>query len=121
MFDAVQLISQGEGSSIEFKQFFDKEAIGMVVAFDYKESGDGFLVTVSYENQKVWNEAVNERSQQLLELIKKQPGVNAHELRDAINMSRSTVNRLLQELKQVIKIEFRGAPKTGGYFCCDAP
>jgi predicted HTH transcriptional regulator len=51
----------------------------------------------------------------LLALLSTHPGLNAAELAIRFNKPKRTIERWLQTLKDTQKIEFRGAPKTGGY------
>ena len=48
--------------------------------------------------------------------IKDNPGVRAGMLAEKLFISRRTVERHLQALKKVERIEFRGAPRNGGYY-----
>ena len=57
-------------------------------------------------------------SADLLALIKAQPGQNAKQLATQVDMPQRTIERWLKQLKDEGKIEFRGAPKTGGYWPC---
>ena len=43
------------------------------------------------------------------------PGQRSIEIVDALNTSLRTIERWLKQLKDEGKIEFKGAPKTGGY------
>ena len=52
----------------------------------------------------------------LLEIITKTGGLNVTELAERIELSIRTVERHIRSLKLEGKIEFRGAPKTGGYY-----
>ena len=52
---------------------------------------------------------------ELLEFIQTNPGLRANELREHIDKPLRTVQRWLKQLKDENKIEFQGAPKTGGY------
>ena len=61
------------------------------------------------------NEGVNEELTLLYNQIAKFPGKKANELNEQINKSLSTTERYLKVLKEHGFIEFRGAPKTGGY------
>jgi ATP-dependent DNA helicase RecG len=61
------------------------------------------------------NEGVNEELTLLYNQIAKFPGKKANELNEQINKSLSTTERYLKILKEQGFIEFRGAPKTGGY------
>ena len=54
--------------------------------------------------------------QQIIETLGKMPGLNAPALATALVKSLRTTQRTLKILCDNGKIEFRGAPKTGGYF-----
>lgn len=62
------------------------------------------------------SEGVNEGPKNLLRLIAQQPGLRAPVLAQALNTSPKNVERWLRQLRQTGAIEFRGAPKTGGYY-----
>ena len=62
------------------------------------------------------NEGVNEKLSFLYNQITKHPGMKANELNEQINKSLSTTERYLKILKEHEYIEFKGAPKTGGYY-----
>ena len=52
--------------------------------------------------------------EEILKYIRKHQGANRTEISNALNIPIRTVSRYLKILSD--KIEFRGAPKTGGYF-----
>jgi hypothetical protein len=54
----------------------------------------------------------------LFEVIKENPGQRSKALSLLISRSVPTVSRYLKLLKVAKKVEFRGAPKTGGYYVC---
>lgn len=62
-------------------------------------------------------ETVNEAVTQILSAIKRNPGIRKPGLLKIVKTSRATVVRALARLQALRKIEFRGAPKTGGYYC----
>ena len=62
------------------------------------------------------DEGVNEGVNALLDVIATYPGKRANELATLIGKSVQTVERYVRTLKDCGKIEFRGAPKNGGYF-----
>lgn len=62
------------------------------------------------------DEGVNEGVNQLLSLIAANPGKRANELAVLVGKSVQTVERYVKSLKERGEIEFRGAPKNGGYF-----
>lgn len=75
------------------------------------------------EGVKVIIEGVNEGVKAELELlyhtISESPCKKAHELKAQIDKSKATTERHLKLLKEMGLIEYRGAPKTGGYFVKD--
>ena len=62
------------------------------------------------------DEGVNEGVRTLLAVIRSTPGKRANELVTLIGKSVQSVERYIKSLKDAGKIEFRGAPKNGGYF-----
>ncbi|MBQ4336284.1 MAG: winged helix-turn-helix domain-containing protein [Lentisphaeria bacterium] len=44
------------------------------------------------------------------------PGCRANTIAEKLNIPLRTVQRHISELKKENKIEFKGAPKSGGYF-----
>lgn len=64
---------------------------------------------------------VNIVVEQLLEMIKKNPGINAPKLAMSIGISLRTIQRYLKTLCDTSKVEFRGAAKNGGYFLINFP
>ncbi len=89
--------------------------------------GDVFktVIPLSIPDTRV-NEAVNERLKQdvgvnvgvndLLNIITDNPGINAKALLPYFDVTDRTLERWLKQLREEGKIEFRGAPKTGGYW-----
>lgn len=53
---------------------------------------------------------------QVLQLLQTHSGWRVPNLAEALQKSRPTIERRLRELRNADKIEFRGAPKNGGYF-----
>ena len=54
--------------------------------------------------------------EKILNLIAKKPGINAPAISEMLQKSLRTVQRNLKSLSDASKIEFRGAPKNGGYY-----
>ncbi len=52
----------------------------------------------------------------VLDFIFHHPGSRANQISAALNIPLRTLQRELSRLKGVGQIEFRGAPKNGGYF-----
>ena len=65
--------------------------------------------------KKQKNEPVNA----VYRAIESNPGINMPAIMVIVGKSRATIKRAIVELKTLGKIEFRGAPKTGGYYCKD--
>ena len=62
------------------------------------------------------NGIVNENEQAIINLLRTKPGLNASEIAENISKSWRTTMRYLKSLNEKGVIEFRGAPKTGGYY-----
>ena len=62
------------------------------------------------------NDTVNEKEQEVLNLLRLQPGLNATEIAQKLGKSIPTIKRYLSSLSKLDLIEFKGAPKTGGYY-----
>ena len=63
------------------------------------------------------NVGVNIELERILALIKQFPGINANQLVKQIpDKTKRTIERQLAVLKANNSIEFRGAPKSGGYY-----
>ena len=97
------------------------------MTFYYEESGDGYMVTIAYTQQKQttsFSEGVNGGVSggvsggvnDTLTFIQNNPGLSAKKLAENLNQPLRTIERWLKQLKDQSKIEFKGAPKTGGYF-----
>ncbi len=56
---------------------------------------------------------------EVLTYIQRNPGYRANAIANALKISLRSVERYLSELKNNDKIEFRGAPRNGGYFLKD--
>lgn len=135
-------VSQGEGVRLEYKSSFQKEVIEALAAFANTQDG-AILVGVSDTGKMagvtVFNEVakratintdggvnggvsggVNGGVNGLLSYIQSHPGQRSIEMVGALNIPLRTIVRWLKQLKETEKIEFRGATRTGGYYCLDA-
>jgi ATP-dependent DNA helicase RecG len=74
------------------------------------------LARQSLETSEGVNVGINEGVNGLLALIGRQPGLRSPALAKEINTSAKNIERWLKQLKDSQHIEFRGAPKTGGYY-----
>lgn len=83
--------------------------------FEYTELGNGYLVTLNYEEQKI-SGGVSGGVNELHAYIKTHPGGKTLDFMDAFGVSKRTMERWLKQLKDENQIEFRGSPKKGGYF-----
>lgn len=101
-------LEAGETQTQEFKSSFDKACIEPPEAV----AGEGVDVGVNVGVNAGVNVGVNS----LLQHIKDNPGQRAGEMSFAFSVTRRTIERWLKQLKDQGQIEFRGAPKTGGYF-----
>ena len=59
---------------------------------------------------------VNGGVKDILVLIENNPGINVSSIKSLLNIPQRTIERWIQQLKNENKIEFKGAPKTGGYW-----
>jgi ATP-dependent DNA helicase RecG len=71
------------------------------------------LVTPSHEGL---SEGVNEGVARLMEFVRKNPGFRTPQISKEIDVPIKTLERWLKQLRNEGKIEFRGSPKTGGYW-----
>lgn len=79
----------------------------------FEQMMSGINVTVYKE--KI-NEGVNEGVNQLFQLILKKPNQRSTYFSKEMDTSVKNIERWLKQLKDENKIEFKGSPKTGGYF-----
>ncbi len=99
------------------------------MTFEYEESGDGFLVTLRYQKQKISSvsvppegisEGISEGINQLLEHIRSAPGRRIPQLADRLGIPAKTIERWIADLKRQGRIEYRGSKKAGGYYMVNA-
>jgi ATP-dependent DNA helicase RecG len=84
---------------------------------EFKEVGTHFIVV--FKRKKIpisHGEGVSEGVNTLFDYIKNNPGKRTPQFEEALGVPIKTVERWLKKLKDEQKIEFRGAPKTGGYY-----
>ena len=87
--------------------------MGQSIAID---NGD----RVNDENDDRVNDRVNDGiANDVLQAVKVQPGIRSNAIATYIGKSIPTVSRYLKILKDAGKIEFRGAPKNGGYYAIE--
>ena len=100
---------QYNDTSVEFNIDFDST----ILKFKTKHEGvnEGVKLKIEGVNEGVLTELLT-----LYSTIDKNEGKKAVELSKMINKSLSTTERYLKTLKDHAYIEFKGAPKTGGYY-----
>lgn len=88
-----------------------------------KEAAGGFSAQLQYQQQRIsetttqtTDGGVNGGVNELLQLIQSSPGVQISEVMQKLKVSRRSIERWLKQLREQGIIEFRGAPKTGGYY-----
>lgn len=81
----------------------------------FETIADSFKVTLYPVNDSV-SGGVSGGVSELLEFINSNPGKNARQIQHQLSIPQRTLERLLKKLRDQGKIEFRGAPKTGGYY-----
>ena len=92
--------------------------------FSYQESGEGFLVRLQYQQQKISSfntregitEGITEGGGLLLEEIRNMPGRRIPQLTERLKIPQKTIERWIAELKRQGLIEYRGSKRTGGYY-----
>ncbi len=88
---------------------------------EFKEVGTHFIVV--FKRKKIpishdggVSEGVSEGVNALFDYIKNNPGKRAPQFEESLDVPLKTIERWLKKLRDEEKIEFRGAPKTGGYY-----
>ena len=90
------------------------------IEFEIKEFAGGVMVTFEQKQSEAprggVNVGVNVGVNRLLAYVESHPGQRAGEMAVTFNLTQRTIERWLKQLKEKGLIEFRGAPKTGGYY-----
>jgi len=103
------------GSGIQ--RIKDECKIHGVVEPKFEEFVHGFRVTLyKKKTDGGVNGGVSGGVDNLLEFIVKNPNLKANNISDNMNIPLRTIQRDLKQLKDEDKIEFRGSPKSGGYY-----
>ncbi|HRP58296.1 ATP-binding protein [Agriterribacter sp.] len=109
------------GSGILTTTRLMKEYVGKGKAFFIE--GATFKTIVSLPDGKAVvindtvNDTVKQRMKRVIQELIKQPGLKSKDLAKLAGVSEVSIRRDMQKLMQLV--EFRGAPKTGGYFLTD--
>lgn len=76
-----------------------------------------FKVTIfNIKNVDIKDRGVNGGVNSVLDFIKKHPACKTQEISNTLVVAQRTIERCLKDLREKQFIEFRGAPKMGGYF-----
>jgi ATP-dependent DNA helicase RecG len=90
--------------------------------FDFEEKGDGFLVVLSYQQQKIslvnggLNGGLNEKQEKVLKYIIQNPNSKVKDMSVALSIPIGTMEKYIRFLVKTSLIERRGSKKTGGYY-----
>lgn len=87
------------------------------------EEGDVFKMTIYYDDPEngTVNGTVNDNEKSVLLILESELGLNATEIAQRMGKGVRTVKRYLSSLALKGLIEFKGIPKTGGYFIKEKP
>ncbi len=90
------------------------------IEFEIKEFAGGVMATFAQKQPAAphvgVSVGVSVGVNSLLAYVESHPGQRAGEMAVAFNLTQRTIERRLKQLKEKGLIEFRGAPKTGGYY-----
>ena len=86
------------------------------VVFKRQISNSANYDTVNGIVNDIVNDTINENEQAILNLLTTTPGLNASEISKHISKSLRTTMRYIKILQDKDLIEFKGVPKTGGYY-----
>jgi ATP-dependent DNA helicase RecG len=95
------------------------ETTGFFTAIFPRQTGDDGVNDIVNPSDGIVNDIVNHNGdikEAVLQLITNNEGLSASDIANRIGKSWRTAMRYLDSLKKEDKIEFRGAPKTGGYY-----
>ena len=95
------------------------ECVAAGVKVEFKRLKTGFVVVFyrpKWEEGEGVNEGVFEGVNSLIEHIRSNPGQRVPHFEKALKVPRKTLERWLKKLKEEDKIEFKGSPKSGGYW-----
>lgn len=80
------------------------------------EVSGGFEVMLYSKDYQESNGGVNGGVNVILNCVENNSGINVKGLMEELNISQRTLEREVKKLKNLGLIEFRGVPKTGGYY-----
>lgn len=88
----------------------DANDSGIFIDFMLREILNALREHTSFEHR------IQAPADAVLRCIQTNPGIQTGMIAEKLSISRRTAERYLQTLKQAGKIEFRGAPRNGGYY-----
>jgi len=70
--------------------------------FGYEEMGNGYLVTISYDEQKIASKITPQKTtkQNIVELMKENQKISISEISEILNIGRDTINEHISKLKK---------------------
>lgn len=86
------------------------------IEFEIKEFAGGVMAAFAQKQPAAPHVGLSGGVNSLLAYVESHPGQRAGEMAVAFNLTQRTIERWLKQLKEKGLIEFRGAPKTGGYY-----
>lgn len=103
-----------EDSRIEYEADFNKQP-------EYYISENGVIVTLFNRNYDTQNDTqndtqkltINERHGEIIRLIENNPNITAEELKDILNLSKSTIRRDITKLRDEGRLQYCGSSKKG--------
>ncbi len=98
---------------IDDRQISDTLTVYPELSFTVEETSGGILVSFCR------SEGVNEGVNELYCHIRKTPGIRIPELSQQLHVPTKTLERWIKQLRDERKVNFKGAPKTGGYYVVD--
>lgn len=115
IFKDMELVEQLGSEIPRILQFYGKECFYFSDNYT-RMSFPAEQVTEQDSIDEGLNGGVNGGVNGVIKLITEQPGITTNKIKGILNLSQRTTERWLKQLREEGKIEFRGAPKTGGYY-----
>ena len=91
-------------------QFIEGNSFNMIIPLDEK------LIEEFDRVGEIVTEGVKERLRELLQAIHGKEGLKTDDYAEILGISKKSLERYIKQLKDAGLIEFRGAPKSGGYY-----
>ena len=86
----------------------------MNAEFEFDENN--FAIILKDKTGEVTDEGVNEGVKRLYQFILHNPGKRTPEFSLELDVPIKTLERWLQQLRELGEVEFRGSPRKGGYW-----